>query len=423
MSTTLTLDQAVEQLLVGPEAVQDPYPLYDRLREEAPVYLWRESTALLSRHRLIKDGYRDTDRFPALEVRSKPRDERDPGSDAEALLSPADRQRLQEVYAFERDTMSRMNGDRHRRVRRAAHRYFTPVRVESIRGDMQRILDDLLGPLAGTGVVDLMPVAYQLPLLMITDLLGVPREDAEQVKAWGDAINHPDVTNPRQPEFLRAAHRAITDQSAYVRDLVEQQRQQSQRTALVGAVLDAAAGDRLTEQELIAFYVHTLFAGHETTQHMVGNGVFALLRHRDQWERLCADPSLTPSAVEEILRWDTPVHLNVKTTSRDVDLQGVTIPSGARVVMLLGAANRDPEAFDAPEELDIGRAPNDHLSLAFGPHFCLGAGLARIEGQVVLSTLATRFPELELAAEPDQLRFHRGIRGLDELPVRLGAAA
>lgn len=422
MAMLLTLDEEVERLLVGPEAVQDPCPIYERLREEAPVYVWRERTVLISRHRRVKEGFRDAERFPALELRSKPRDDRDPRVDAIALLSAEDRRRLEDVYAFERNTMSRMNGARHRRVRRAAHRYFTPARVGAMRGDMQAILDDLLAPLPRDEVADLMPVAYRLPLLMICDLLGVPRADAEQVKEWGDAINHPEVPNPHRPEFLRAAHRAITEQSAYCAELVERQRRDPERTALVGAVLDAAAGDTLTEEELVAFYVHTLFAGHETTQHMVGNGVFWLMRNRDEWARLCADPSLTASAVEEVMRFDTPVHMIAKTTERDVELEGVTIPEGARVAMMIGAANRDPDAFPEPDRLDVGRKPNDHLTLAFGPHFCLGASLARIEGQVAFSTLSSRFPKLELAADPGELRFHRGIRGLDQLPVRLGAA-
>jgi cytochrome P450 len=421
MPTLLTMDEEVERILVGPEPVQNPYPFYERLRAEAPVYLWRDRTALISRHRLVKEGFRDAEMFPALEVRSKPRDDSRPGFDAESLLTPEDRRRLEDVYTFERNTMSRLNGVRHRRVRRAAHRYFTPGRVEAMRDDMQTILDGLLAELPHDEVVDLMPLTYRLPLLMITDLLGVPREDAERVRAWGDAINHPQVSNPYEPQHLRAAHQAITEQSAYCAELVERLRKQPERTAIAGAVIDAAAGETLTEEELVAFYVHTLFAGHETTQHMVGNGIYMMLRFRDQWERLCADPSLTNGAVEEIMRWDTPVHTIVKTTTRDVELEGVTIPEGARVAMMIAAANRDPDVFEDPDRFDIGRKPNDHLTLAFGPHFCLGASLARIEGQVVFSTLSQRHPNLELGVDPGELRFHRGIRGLDELPVRLGS--
>jgi cytochrome P450 len=265
-----------------------------------------------------------------------------------------------------------------------------------------------------------MPVAYNLPLLMITNLLGVPSHDAAQVKAWGDAINHPDVANPYKPEFLRAAHQAITEQSAYVRELVEHQRKQEERTEVVGAILDAADGDGLTEGEMVAFYVHTLFAGHETTQHMAGNGIYWLMQHRDQWERLCADPGLTASAVEEVLRYDAPVQFIIKTTEGDVELEGETIPKGARVFLMIGAANRDESVFEEPGRLDVGRRGNDHLSLGFGPHVCLGRSLAKIEGQVMFDTLARRFPKTELAVDPSTLHFHRGIRGLDELPLVLG---
>jgi cytochrome P450 len=201
MTTVLALDEEVEQLMVGPEAVQDPYPLYERLRAEAPVYIWRESIALISRHRLVKDGFRDDETFPALAVRSKPRDDSKPGLVGEDLLTPEDRRRLDQVYAYERNTISRMNGVRHRRVRRSAHRYFTPARVEAMRAEMQQILDDLLAALPKNEVVDFMSVAYSLPLLMITDLLGVPREDATQVKAWGDAINHPDAPTRTSPSI------------------------------------------------------------------------------------------------------------------------------------------------------------------------------------------------------------------------------
>jgi cytochrome P450 len=407
-------DLELAHLFDGPEAIQDPFPLYERLRREAPVCLWRDTVAVLSKHRLIKEAYRDTARFPALEVRSQPR------FGGEGRLSPEDRHLIEDVYTFERNTISRMNGERHVRVRGAAHRYFTPGRIEQLRSRMQQVLDDLLAPLSRTETVDLMPVAYRLPLLMITDLLGVPREDAEQVKAWGDAINHHEVSNPDRPEALRAAHRAITEQSAYCRELVERQRREPAASELVAGVLDAAAGDRLLEEELVAFYVHTLFAGHETTQHMVGNGVRAFMLHRDQWERLCQDPSLTGSAVEEVLRWDPPVHVNVKTTSAELEVDGVAIPQGARVVMLLASANRDPEVFDNSTSFDITRDPNDHLALAFGPHFCLGASLARLEGQVVFSTLVARYPKMELGVAAGDLSFHRGLRGLDELPVRLG---
>jgi cytochrome P450 len=416
-----TLDEEVEQLMNGPEAIQDPYPLYERLRAEAPVYVWRDTNVLISPQRLVKHAFRDAETFVALEVRSKPQDDRTSGLTGEEVLAADDRRRLEDIYKFERNTMSRMNGARHRRVRRAAHRYFTPARVEAMRADTQQILDELLEPLPTDEVVDFMPVAYSLPLLMITSLLGVPREDVARVKAWGDAINHPEVVNPHRPQYLRAAHQAITEQTAYTQELVERQRKEKQRAAIVGAVLDAADAERLNEDELVAFYVHTLFAGHETTQHMVGNGVYWLMRKRDQWDRLCNDPAgLTVSAVEEVLRFDAPTQIIFKTTEREVELEGVSIPEGARISLMIGAANHDERTFDQPRWFDVGRPANDHLALAFGPHHCLGASLVRVEGQVMFSTLATRFPRLELAADPDELQFRRVPRGLTRLPVVLG---
>src|ERR1700742_2243093 len=160
MPAAPTLDDELERYFAGEEAVQDPYPLYARLREEAPVYLWRDTTVLLSKHRLVKEGFRDADVFRAREVRSVPRDDRRPGVDVTDLVAPEDRRLLEEVYAYERNTISRMNGVRHRRVRRAAHRYFTPARIEAMRADMQAILDGLLAPLPASGVTNIMSVAY-----------------------------------------------------------------------------------------------------------------------------------------------------------------------------------------------------------------------------------------------------------------------
>ncbi len=185
-------------------------------------------------------------------------------------------------------------------------------------------------------------------------------------------------------------------------------------------MLEAADSERLSEQELIAFYVHTLFAGHETTQHMIANGLFQLMLHRDQWLRLCDDPTLAASATEEVMRFDPSVPGSDRIASSDVEIGGVLIETGTKVRLMSAPANRDPEEFDDPDNFDIVRAPNDHLGLGFGPHYCLGASFARIEGRIVFRTLASRFPDLQLAVDPSKLRYHPGIRGLDNLPVRLG---
>jgi cytochrome P450 len=183
----------------------------------------------------------------------------------------------------------------------------------------------------------------------------------------------------------------------------------------------AHEGDRLADQELTAMFVILLFAGHETTTNLIGNGLVELMRHRDQWERLCADPSLVPAAVEELLRWVTPVQWLGRVATEPFELEGVQIEAGQTVFPILAAANRDPAAFRNPERLDISRPDaKNHLALGFGPHFCIGNALARLEGTVAFATLARRFPGLELADEHLGWRGNAMLRGLEALPVRLG---
>jgi cytochrome P450 len=189
----------------------------------------------------------------------------------------------------------------------------------------------------------------------------------------------------------------------------------------VTALMQAQEGDRLADQELTAMFVVLLFAGHETTTNLIGIGLVELLRHRDQWERLCADPSLAASATEELLRWVTPVQWLGRVVTEPFELEGVRLERGQSVFPILAAANRDPEAFADPNRLDITRPDaRNHLALGFGPHFCIGNALARLEGTVAFGTLARRFPELELAEDELGWRGNAMLRGLTALPVRLG---
>jgi len=409
-----SLDDQVALLLAGDrDTIQDPYPIYDRMREQAPVLRVGSQTAIVSRHRDVKAAYRDVQRFPQPPARASPFD------GYLRLLSEDDLRVLGQVKAFESNYISRKNGADHLRVRTAAHRYFTPRRVEELSDTFQRIFDELVEVHLDEDEFDFLEVAYRLPLLVICELLGVPREDAEQVKAWGDAIN-PGHRNPLEPALVRAQLDALHANADYVRELIERHRQNPARNDLVTSVLEAADGNRLSEEELVAFFLHTLFAGHETTQHMIGNGLHMLMVHRDQWTHLCAEPSLDRNAVDEVLRFNPPVPSINKITAQEMELRGVTLPQGTTVLLMQAAANRDPEVFERPGEFDIARQPNDHLSLGFGPHFCLGASLARLEGRIVFGSLSRRFPELDLAVDPSALRYHRGIRGLDDLPITLG---
>jgi cytochrome P450 len=415
VTTPSSLDDEMRLILTGDvEAIQNPYPVYNRLRDEtAPVYRYDSQTVIVMRHRDVKATYRNDEHFPTTPTLGTRYDGQRRFLDAEELAM------MDELGEFDKHTISRKNGTDHIRVRRAAHRYLTPRRVANFEPIFQRIFDELIAERAHQDVFDFMPVAYKLPLLVITEILGVPREEAEMIKAWGDKylLN----VNPIPPEAVRLKAEMLEEYRAYVRALVERQRKADSKSELVASMLDAADSDRLTEDELVAFFLHTLFVGHETTQHMIGNGLRAMLLHRDQWQMICEEGSLVPGAVEEIMRWDTPVPFISKSTGANAAVDGVALPPGQNVLLLAASGNRDPEVFEDPDAFDITRKPNDHVTLGFGVHFCIGASLARMEGRIVFETLSQHYPDLDFAVDPSTLRFHGGIRGLDAFPIRLGA--
>ena len=412
-TTTLSLDDELRRIFSGEtEAIQDPYPVYRRLREESPVHRYDAQTVIVSSHREAKACYRDDTHFPTTPVLGNR------FVDQLRLLGPEELAMMDEFAAFEKNTISRKNGADHIRVRRAAHRYFTPRRAAAYEPLFQRIFDELLEERSDLESFDFMSVAYRLPLLVICEILGIPRGDAEQVKAWGDEwlIN----MNPIPRQAVRRKRVVMDEYSAYVRGLIARHRCDGGRSSLIASVLDAADDDRLSEDELIGFFLHTSLAGHETTQHMIGNGLRALLLHQDEWRLLCDDQDRVPAAIEEVVRWDPPVPYISKFSAAGAMAGGVSIPPAINVLLLQAAANRDPAVFRDPDRFDVTRHPNDHLSFGFGTHFCLGASLARLEGRIVFGTLARRHPEIELAIDPAELCYHAGIRGLRELPVRLG---
>ena len=336
-------------LLSGdPEAVQDPYPLYARLRDEAPVFAFDETTVIVTRHELAKTVYRENARFPNPGSRGAMF-----GAARRRLLSPEEEKLYDQVIEFESRYLSRMNGETHRRARSAGQRAFTPKRIAELRETTAHLIEDLLDELAAQETPDLMRFATRLPLLVIMEMMDAPYEDAEMLKAWGDAVNAPAGQMPARPEAVRAAHEGALQYREYVRALADRHRSSSDTTTLIGALLDASAADQLDPEELVAMYVLLLFAGHETTTNMFGNGMHALLRHRDQWERLCTDPALAATTVEEVLRFDSPVQFFAKSTTEEQELGGVTIPGGTFVLAGNGAANRDPLADARAGHLDL----------------------------------------------------------------------
>jgi cytochrome P450 len=386
-----------------PEFHANPYPFYQRMRETDPVHLSPLGLWVLTRYDDCVTSLRD------------PRFGRD---GFEAILS-AQYGEESETGRLPRSMLFRDPPD-HTRLRSLVNRAFTPRVIEGMRGQIKAVVDRLLDQVARRGHMDVIAdLAYPLPVTVICDMLGVPVGDHEQMRDWSsdiirslDAIGIP--SDDSVVERGRVGRRGIAD---YFRALLPERRRQPRADLLSSLIAVEEQGDRLTEGELLATCVLLFIAGHETTVNLIGNGLLALLRHPGELERLRSEPGLIGSAVEELLRFDSPVQRTARITSAEVEVGGKTLPPGAFVVTAIGAANRDPRHFPDPDRLDIGRSDNRHIAFGFGIHFCLGAPLARVEGQLALGTLMRRMPKLRLASPDLEWRESSTLRGLKALPV------
>jgi cytochrome P450 len=313
----------------------------------------------------------------------------------------------------------------HTRLRSLVNKAFTPRMVDRLEPRIQGIADGLLDSALSHDVVDLMDAfAYSVPVMVISELLGVPREDMESVKELSHVVARgvdPDFQHT--PEEMKVRAKAFADFDAYFRGLLAERRERPREDLLSGLAAVRDGGSALSEGELLTTCILLYVAGHETTMDLLGNGTLALLRNPDQLARFRAEPGLAASAVEELLRFDPPTQMTRRTALEDVMLDGYLIRQGEQVVLMRGAANRDPDAFDRPDELDLGRADNKHVAFDGGIHFCLGAPLARLEGRIAFTTLLQRARTMDLAVPESDLRYRDNlvIRGLVELPVRLTA--
>ena len=312
----------------------------------------------------------------------------------------------------------------HTRLRRLFNKAFTPTAVENLRPNVEDIVALLIDGMEAKAKRDepvdyIADFAYPLPASVIMDLLGVPRAELEVVKVWSDEIAlFIGTAQVAGNKYLRAESGAKA-MSAYFRTLVEDRTREPRADMISQLVLARDDRDALTTDEIIGTCILLLFAGHETTSNLIGNGFLYSMKNRDQWERLVADPALAATAVEEFLRYDGPSGALARVAAADVEIGGKTIREGQRVFAFMNSANRDPEAFEDAERFDIGRAQNPHLTFGHGIHFCLGAPLARLEAQIAAVRLSERLPRISLSGgEPD---WHDSLilRGVKSLPVSL----
>jgi pimeloyl-[acyl-carrier protein] synthase len=317
-----------------------------------------------------------------------------------------------------KDMILFLDPSNHTLLRSLVAQAFSARRVEDLRPRIAGLVDDLLETVEPGQPWDLIDtLANPLPGLAIAELIGVPTADQQRFTDWANDYGAWLGAWRSDEELRYRANRSAIELSTYLRDLVKERRTQLGDDLLSGLIQAEEEGKRLSESEMISTVFLLLFAGNETTTNLIGNGILTLLRHPEELERLRADPGLMRTAIEELLRFDGPVQLTTRYAAEQVELDSYTIQPGDWIQFILGAANRDPAQFPEPDRLDLSRRPNRHIGFGHGIHFCLGAPLARTQGQIAISTLITRFPNLTLADDRIEWRHNPILRGLKRLQL------
>ena len=382
------------------QMAQNPYPDYARLRERSPVHRSRLLNAwVFSRYADVDTVLRNHRQFSS---------------------DPAKRNlthRQQAIVPARDDyTMLLLDPPNHTRLRALVNKAFTRRAVNALEPHIRGLVSSLLDDVDPAGFDLMEALANPLPVIVIAEMLGVPAEDRARFRTWSSQrarFLEPTIS-PREREIATAAGQALSE---YFLPII-----QARRAAPEGDIVSALAraeeeGDVLTEREVLNMLRLLLVAGNETTTNLIGNGMLALLRNPDQLERLREDPSLIPGAVEELLRFDSPVQTDFRGALEDCEVNGAPVRRRENIVLLIGAANRDPAVFAEPERLDVGRSESSHISFGRGIHHCIGAPLARLEGRIVLEVLLERFASMRLLAERPAYRGGVVLRGLETLPV------
>ena len=396
--------------LFAPEVIADPYTYFGRLREIEPVH-WNERFSLW-----LVTGYdelvwilRHNELFSSAVIR-------DAAAPPYPPVDPADVPLFDEIRDFRADQLVEKDRPEHFDQRSVVHGYFTPKAMEKWRPFVRAAVKELLDDLQPEGAMDVLnELAAPLPVRIIAEMMGVPYEDRDRLRAMADGILYINRGEPYRFRPLVEAIRGIVD---YAAPLVEE-RIDGAGSDFISVLAGGETRGVFTRHQVLVNTGLLLFAGHETTMNLICNGLLSFIRHPKQWERLRADPAgMARLATEECLRYDPPVKSTQRIVAEDVDLGGRTMRKGQRIRWIMAAANRDPKVFSRPDEFDIGRQPNPHLSFGSGIHYCLGATLARIEGQEVFRALAERFERFELAGAPIEYQPSLQFRSVKSLPVR-----
>ncbi len=387
------LESGVEFDLTSRHVLANPYPTYQRLREKDPVHRMRLVDGwVLTRYDDVQAMLLDHQRFSNWGA------------------GVGDREYTQDRSMLDLDPPD------HTRLRALVSKAFTPRSVAALESRIEEIVEELLDGVDGENRFDVIDsFAFPLPVIVIAEMLGVPARDLDQFKEWSNdiVVSLEPIQSREQREQFRRSEQELYE---YFEGIIALRRQDPQDD-LVSALLAAEEeGDRLSHGELLATLLLLLVAGNETTRNLIGNGTLALLRNPEELRRLKEQPELIDSAIDELLRYDSPVQLDGRTLVEDVEMGGKRMSAGQQVVGVVGAANRDPAAFTDPDRLDIARNEKSHISFGRGIHYCLGASLAMLEGRIALTSLLERFSSLQLAAEPQQ-RKQVVLRGVENLVI------
>lgn len=394
------------------EIRQDPYPTYARLHEEGPL------------HYLDAGGkWGVWSIFSHLECASIAKDPRLSAKRAQQMLLSLPISRQSEFSELARMLslwLIFMDPPEHTRLRKLLNKGFSPAAVEGLRPQVEAIVDGMLKPLQHGSEIELMrEFANPIPVRIILEMLGISEELGDTFVSWSRAIAAFRGNPNRTVEEARAAQDALIALTDFFRKTVAERRR-NKGNDLISLLIDIEEeGEVLTEEELYAQCIALLFAGHETTRNLIGNGMYTLLQNPEKTAELRENPEMIRSAVEELLRYESPVQFTARVLKEDIEVCGQPIRKGWTVLCMLGAANRDPKQFKDPDELDLKRLNNQHLAFGAGLHFCIGAQLARLEGQVAILNLVQRFPEMKLTGSRPEWAPTFGLRGLENLSVVL----